>query len=271
MKNTLMSIIPENILRLIKKIYLTIRGVYYKGSTYQCPICNHKFRKMLPGGFDLDVVREKGIIGSGLRDNNICPYCQSTDRDRLVYLYIKNETKIFNQKVRVLHISPEPSLYNNLIKRLNISYFTGTKYSEGIYYHKGINSVDLLDLPFEAGEFDMVICNHVLEHINDDNKAISEIYRVTAFGGCAILQVPISNQLEVTYEDDLITDEKLREKHFGQFDHVRIYGKDYGSKLENVGFKVQLYTPYSNNSNKEELNQFALNKEEKLFVAHKKM
>jgi hypothetical protein len=88
---------------------------------------------MLPGGFDLDVIKEKNIIGSGRRDNDICPRCQSTDRDRLVFLYLKNKTDIFNQKVKILHVSPEPSLYNKLIKYNNILYLTGTKYSEGIY------------------------------------------------------------------------------------------------------------------------------------------
>ncbi len=266
MKKAITKIVPGSVLRLIKKIYLTTRGLYYKGSEYECPICDHHFRKMLPGGFDLKVIKEKKIIGSGLRDNNICPFCQSTDRDRLVYLYLNNETDIFQQKVKILHISPEPSLYNKIRKYSNIKYVTGTKYEEGIYYHGNINSIDLLELPYGDGEFDMVICNHVLEHIIDDTKAISEIYRVTSIGGSAILQVPISNLLEATYEDSSITDEKLREDHFGQFDHVRIYGKDYKARLENVGFSVQLYFPTDKNHNK---NEFALNKNEKLYIAHK--
>jgi ubiquinone/menaquinone biosynthesis C-methylase UbiE len=127
----------------------------------------------------------------------------------------------------------------------------------------------LLGLPYGDNEFDVVICNHVLEHIDDDAKAISEIYRVTIVGGLAILQVPISNQLEVTYEDAAIKGKKQREKHFGQFDHVRIYGKDYKSRLENAGFMVQTYSPLEEKSNKATLNKFALNTDEKLYVAHK--
>jgi len=267
MKKAIINIIPSPISRLIKKIYLTTRGYYYKGSEYKCPICNHNFRKMLPGGFDLESIKENEIIGSGRRDNNICPYCQSTDRDRLVYIYLNQETEIFKQKVKILHISPEPSLYNKIRKFSNIIYETGTKYAEGIYYHDNINSIDLLGLPFSDGEFDMVICNHVLEHIIDDNKAISEIYRVTRNGGSAILQVPISNKLKLTYEDNSITDKKQREIHFGQFDHVRIYGQDYSSKLEKAGFAVQLFYPTNENNSK---NEFALNKKEKLHIAHKK-
>lgn len=269
MKKTLVNLFPTYILRFFKQIYLSVRGYYFKGNTYKCPVCNKEFRKMLPGGFDLEVIKQKEIIGSGLRNNNICPYCQSTDRDRLVFLYLSQKTQIFNQAVKILHISPEPALYNAIKKHDNILYVTGTKYAEGIYYHKEIDLVDLLDLPYYDGEFDMVICNHVLEHIIDDTKAISEIYRVTTYGGLAILQVPVSEQLEVTYEDESIIDEKSREKHFGQFDHVRIYGKDYRSRLENSGFKVEMYHPSVKPERDSELNRFALNKDEKLFVAHK--
>ena len=260
------TILPPQLLRIIKKIYLASRGFYYKGSNYQCPICNHKFRKMLPGGFDLEVTKRQNIIGSGLRNNNICPYCQSTDRDRLVFLYLKHQIKIASKKIKILHVSPEPSLYNYLKKLSNINYVTGTKYSEGIYYHNDIESIDLLDLPYSDGEFDLVICNHVLEHIIDDTKAMSEIYRVVTKGGSAILQVPISFKIEETYENDLIVSEKEREEHFGQFDHVRIYGADYKARLENVGFAVEAYFPKDDVN----INYFALNTSEKLFVAHKK-
>lgn len=267
MKDLLISILPEQFSRSIKRLYLAFRRLYYIGDNYECPICANSFRSMIPGGFDLQVIKEKNIIGAGLRKNNVCPYCLSTDRDRLVFQYLEKETDVFKDKVKILHISPEPALYRNLKKRKNILYVTGTKYSEGIYYHKDIDSVDLLELPFSDGEFDLVICNHVLEHIVDDKKAMSEIYRVVNTGGSAILQVPISNQLEFSYEDNSIVEEKQREKHFGQFDHVRIYGRDYSSRLENAGFLVQKYFPIDeSNDNK---NRFALNKEEKLFIAHK--
>ncbi len=270
MKSALIKLLPQDIPRLIKKSYLVIRGFYYIGNKYTCPICNHSFRKILSGGTDFDVIREKNIIGSGLRQNNICPRCQSTDRDRLVFMFLKQKTEIFSQKVKILHIGPEPSLYNRLKKYKNIFYVTGTKFSEGIYYHKDISSIDLLQLPFNNGEFDIVICNHVLEHIIDDAKAMSEIYRVLTINGTAILQVPLSYQLDHTYEDNSITDPKLREKHFGQFDHVRIYGKDYVTRLENAGFEVQTYYPFNDNDVKDNLNRFALNKDEKLFVGYKK-
>mgnify|MGYP002725599783 CR=1 FL=1 len=269
MKDSLISLFPESISRLMKKIYLSSMGLYYVGTTYKCPLCNRSFRHMLPAGFDLEVIKEKNIIGSGLRMSALCPYCQSTDRDRLVFLFLKNKTNIFSEKVKILHIGPEPSLYRRLKKHKNIFYITGTKYSEGIYYHKDIDSIDLLQLPFSDGEFDMVICNHVLEHINDDAKAMSEIYRVLNNHGIAVLQVPISNTIEETYEDFTITDPKLREKHFGQFDHVRIYGKDYKNRLENAGFKVQTFNPENDGEINDDLAPLSLNINENLYVGYK--
>ena len=269
MKEIISKLVPERLSRFIKEVVLVFRKFYYKGSSYYCPVCDNSFRHLLTGGFDLPVIKEKEIIGAGRRPNIICPYCQSTDRDRLVYLYMDNKLDIFHYKLKVLHIAPEPALYKFLRRRKNLNYLTGTKYSEGIYFHKDIESIDLLDLPFKDGEFDLFISNHVLEHINDDAKAMSEIYRVIKDNGIAILQVPISHKIESTYEDSSITSEKMREEHFGQFDHVRIYGKDYVTRLENAGFKVDPYSAFDDHSNKHKLEKVVLNPKEKLFVTHK--
>lgn len=266
MEKSIKNLLPQSLSRFAKRSYLTIRGLYYYGKKYYCPICEHNFRKFLPGGFNLEIIEEKQIIGSGYRENNICPKCQSTDRDRLVFHYLKNKTNIFSSKLKVLHVSPEPALYSVLSKLKNINYITGTKYAEGIYYPDKIESIDLLDLRFDDNDFDIVICNHVLEHIIDDNTAIAELYRVTIPGGKAILQVPISYIIDSTYENESIISEEEREKHFGQFDHVRIYGKDYISRLEDAGFIVEEYNPIDNSENKKELNKIALNIKERLMV-----
>ncbi len=98
---------------------------------------------------------------------------------------------------------------------------------------------DICDLPFSEDEFDFIICNHVLEHIPDDTKALQELYRVLKPGGTAILQVPYKADRKTTFEDDSITDRKERTRIFGQYDHVRVYGMDYFEKLKSVGFKVE--------------------------------
>lgn len=258
------NILPATISRTIKQQYLNCRGIWYGGSKYHCSICKKSYRKMLPGGFDLDIIKKQEIIGSGLRKNNICPGCQSTDRDRLIYNYLDN-SGFFTKIQKVLHVSPEPSLYKVISKIDNIDYIVGTKYSEGIYYPHKIMSIDLLDLPFGDGEFDFVMCNHVLEHIVDDTTAIKELYRVLKNGGSGILQVPISWKISATYENSEIKSEKDREVHFGQFDHVRIYGKDYLDRLQSAGFSVEEFIP-----NEKDTLKYALNPKEKLFVVHKK-
>lgn len=259
--------IPNSSARSLKQMFLWARGIIFYGSKYKCNICNKGFSKMLKGGFDLPVIEEKQIVGAGLR-NHICPYCLSTDRDRLVQLYLNNSRIFENNNHKLLHIAPEPSLYHKLIKFENINYIPAVKYHEGIYYPKNITLVDITDIQFNNAEFDMVICNHVLEHIDDDTLAISEILRVLRKGGKAILQVPYSKILSKTYENARITSTGQREKHFGQFDHVRLYGTDYQQKLEDVGFNVELFDPASILS-QIEINKLALFKDEKLFVATK--
>jgi ubiquinone/menaquinone biosynthesis C-methylase UbiE len=98
---------------------------------------------------------------------------------------------------------------------------------------------DICDLPFEDNSFDFILCNHVLEHIPDDTKAMQEIYRILTPGGTAILQIPQDLSREKTFEDDSITDPAERAKIFGQYDHVRVYGRDYFDKLREVGFRVE--------------------------------
>ncbi|MBE0650732.1 MAG: methyltransferase domain-containing protein [Bacteroidales bacterium] len=269
MKKLIKKIVPSIIGRAIKQVWLRFRGVYYAGSQYECPVCGHKFRKMLTGGFDLPVITEKKIVGGGRRFNDVCPRCQSTDRDRLVYLYLKYESDFFKEKHFVMHIAPEPALYNVFKKTPTIDYYPATKYEEGFYYDGNIQKEDLLELQLENDTFDWVLCNHVLEHIPDDAKAMSELYRVLKPGGKAILQVPYSLVLDKTFEDDSITDPKEREKAFGQFDHVRIYGKDYPDRLRKAGFEVKVVKQNWNFSNIIDFKRFALNPKEELFLCLK--
>ena len=259
--------LPNSFARSIKQIYLSLRGLLYSGTKYNCNLCHKSFRKMMEGGFDLPIIKEKQIIGAGIR-NHICPYCQSTDRDRLVKLYLDNHFNLTDQPIKVLHIAPEPSLNNMFNKLDNVNYIPAAKYHEGIYYPDNLTLVDLTDMHFEEAEFDLIICNHVLEHIEEDNLAFSEIYRVLRKGGTAILQVPYSELLDKTHEDASMTTYSQREKHFGQFDHVRLYGKDYQEKLETAGFKVTLFNPLSIDAEKK-VNKLSLFKGEKLFVTTK--
>jgi len=267
MAENLKTLLPNSVSRSIKQTYLWLRGLFYAGSNFDCNICNRSFRKMLPGGFNLAVIEEKQMVGAGVR-NHICPYCQSTDRDRLVKLYLDKSFNLKTDKLSILHIAPEPALYNILSKYKNLVYHPAVKYHEGIYYPKNIDLVDITDMYFENSKFDIIICNHVLEHIENDIVALREIFRVLRRNGTAILQVPYSRVLSETYENKDMTTSRQREEHFGQFDHVRLYGDDYSSRLEKAGFKLKLFYPETSYK-KQEIVKLALFKGEKLFVVEK--
>ncbi len=208
----------------------------YGGKNYFCPFCKGSFNHFLPKGWETRVAKEKQIIGSGYRENVVCPRCQSYDRERLILLYLQEETNVFNDNYNILHIAPEKNL-EKALKALNISgYLTADLSSD-----KVMQKMDITDIQYNDNYFDVIICNHVLEHIPNDKKALKELYRVLNLKGFAILQVPISQTLNETYEDSNITNYEERLEKFGQGDHVRIYGKDYIQRLEAAGFKVDLY------------------------------
>jgi len=121
----------------------------------------------------------------------------------------------------------------------------------------------------EDNSVDEVHAYHVLEHILDDKQAMSELFRVLKPDGFAILQVPIALALEKTYEDYSIISKRGRERYFGQFDHVRIYGKDYPKRLESVGFHVEVSHPEKDHWDIPDLEKYALNKKESLYIAKK--
>ncbi len=235
----------------------------HKGKEYTCPFCGYSSDMMLPFGEDNETCNKYSIIGAGKR-NVRCLKCGSHDRERLIYIYLKFIAKIFDsqKKLDILHIAPEPRLSQILLKT-NHQYICGDLFTEGYSYPEYVQNMDVLNLSFEDNTFDIILCNHVIEHIPADTKAILEIYRALKPGGFALLQVPISYQLDHTLEDFSIQDSHLREITFGQKDHCRLYGKDYVQRLQECGFRVDIV----NISNDYSL--YGINPDENLFVCHK--
>ena len=222
-----------------------------RGSKYKDPIDGKSFSKFLPYGY------------INQWENVLSPSTLSLERHRLLWLYLKDETEFFSKNLKVLHFAPEQAFYKRFRKLKNLEYTT-TDLNSPLADVKA----DICDLPFKENEFDFILCNHVLEHIPDDTRAMHELYRVLKPGGTAILQIPQDLNRKNTFEDNSITDRKERERIFGQYDHVRIYGRDYFNKLRSIGFKVE-EVDYTEQFSTEEIDKYRLAKGEIIPVCYK--
>lgn len=193
-----------------------------RGTRHTDPIDGRQFKRFLPYGYE------------NPRENVLSPSTLSLERHRLLWLYLKNETDFFTASHKVLHFAPEQAFYKRFRKLGNLDYTT-TDLNSPLADVKA----DICNLPFDDDSYDVIFCNHVLEHIPDDTKAMQELYRILKPGGWGVFQIPQDLGREATFEDDSITDKKERAQIFGQYDHVRIYGLDYFDKLRSVGFNVE--------------------------------
>ena len=247
----ILNYIPRTILTRASTFIKPIIRIYLSGNRYTDPIDGRSFRSFIPYGYN------------NVRKNALSPSTYSLERHRMLWLYLKNETDIFTKKIRLLHFAPEPAFHKIFKNCNNISYDT-------IDLNSPLAEIkaDICDLPIENDTYDYILCNHVLEHIDDDIKAMRELYRVLKKGGIGIFQIPIDIERKNTFEDPSITSPKQRNKIFGQYDHVRIYGMDYFDRLKSVGFSVnQIY--YGEKLSEEEIFKYCLSKNEIIPVCKK--
>ncbi|MCL8006714.1 class I SAM-dependent methyltransferase [Gelidibacter japonicus] len=217
----ILNTIPRPILIRLSYVARPVLAFFLKGNAFTDPIDGKSFKSFLPYGY------------GNQRNNVLSPSTLSLERHRLLWLYLKNETDFFTAPKKVLHFAPEQAFYKRFRKMKNLDYVT-TDLNSPLADVKA----DICNLPFKDNEFDIIFCNHVLEHIPDDTKAMQELYRIMKPGGYGIFQIPQDLSRAKTFEDDSITDRKERAKIFGQYDHVRIYGLDYFDKLRSIGFSV---------------------------------
>jgi predicted SAM-dependent methyltransferase len=213
--------VPRPLLIKLSYVVRPFIAFYLKGNKYTDPIDNKSFRKFLPYGYEVQ------------RQNVLSPSTLSLERHRLLWLYLTNETNFFTSKKKVLHMAPEQCFLTRF-RKLDHDYVTAD-----IDSPIADVTADIINLPFNDNSFDVIFCNHVLEHVQDDTRAMKELFRVMKKGGMGIFQVPQDLNRNVTFEDNSITNPKERAKIFGQYDHVRVYGKDYFDKLRSIGFEVK--------------------------------
>ncbi|MDA9309195.1 class I SAM-dependent methyltransferase [Flavobacteriaceae bacterium] len=246
-----LNLFPRTLLIKISYLVRPFVAFFLRGSTYTDPIDGKSYRRFLPYGY------------AKVRENVLAPGTLSLERHRLFWLYLKNETTFFSAPLRVLHFAPEQAFVQKFKKQKNLTYTT-TDLNSPIADVKA----DICDLPFKDNSFDFIICNHVLEHIPDDTKAMQELYRVLAPSGTAIVQVPYDAKREITFEDNTITDQSERTRIFGQYDHLRVYGMDYFKKLSSIGFDVNALD-YTSGISSDDIERYRLCKGELLPVCKK--
>ncbi|MEX2350618.1 MAG: methyltransferase domain-containing protein [Flavobacteriaceae bacterium] len=243
--------IPRQSLIRVSYIVRPVLALFYRGKKYHDPIDGKSYRSFLPYGYETQ------------RENVLAPGTLSLERHRLLWLYLKNEIHFFTAPLKVLHFAPEQAFYKRFRKLKNLDYTT-TDLNSPLADVKA----DICNLPFHDNSFDFILCNHVLEHIPNDTKAMQELYRILKPGGTGIFQIPQDLSRETTFEDDSITDARERAKIFGQYDHVRVYGRDYFDKLRSVGFVVE-EIEYAKTFSDIEIEKFRIRNDEIIPVVRK--
>lgn len=217
------AVVPHSRRAQLRRLYNHATWPLYLGRRFSCNCCGGTFRRFQSW------TNSAGII------QPMCPRCGSLGRHRTEWLYLTQHPDLLSGPKRVLHIAPEESLERCLRGLPGVDYLSAD-YDAKI----AMERMDITDIRHPDSSFDVIVCNHVLEHVADDRRALSELYRVLRDDGWALLQVPIDEDRDATFEDPSITDPRERERVFGQYDHVRVYGRGYVERLEWAGFVVSV-------------------------------
>ena len=241
--------IPRPLLQRVSPLVMKVFAQLNSGEQVKCPVCAHSYQKFLP-------------YGRIARENALCPNCLSLERHRLMWLYLQEKTDFFTASLRILHVAPEHCFIERFEVLKNLEYITAD-----IESPLAKVKMDVHEIPFPENSFDVVFCNHVLEHVEDDLKACAEFNRVLKPNGWGILQSPVY-PIEKTLEDHSITDPAERERVFGQRDHVRKFGKDYASRLRKSGLQIE-ENHFVKELEPELVEKYALPIDEIIFVCRK--
>jgi len=207
------AFIPKQLFEPLLDFYYSIQSIGYFGKKFYCPVCESKLRKF---------------------KSKSCPKCGAGIRHRTLWVFLLRKTNFFKNKLSVLHFAPEHCFFKKIKKQYNIIYLSADLCSP-----RAMVAIDMCNINYPTNYFDVLISSHVLEHVDDDLKAMKELHRVQKKDGWAIHLVPIDYSRSDTYEDPLIKSPKERRDIYGHHDHKRIYGTDYKKRLESSGFNVE--------------------------------
>lgn len=223
------------------------RRVVHYGTAERCGFCGAGLRQLGASGYGYPVLEELEVVGGLLVAHDRCPVCHAGHRERLVRLFLEqHEDQWRRPGARVLHFAPEKSLSGWLSRMDGLDYRAADIEPRRYWHLKHVMQLNLLGLALPDASVDLIICNHVLEHIPDDRRAMRELRRVLAPGGMAVLQVPIALALASTREGDGSESPADKIRLYGQDDHVRIYTRaDYVARLREAGFAVTEYNAFA--------------------------
>lgn len=194
--------------------------IRYHGRDRFCPICRSRLRRFL-------------VFGLTRRSEARCPVCGALERHRFLWVFLQRRTDLFDPRSkRMLHLAPEPLLEARFRRLPQVRYL-----SADLCDPRAMERIDIMNIPHPDESFDLIFCNHVLEHVADDRRAMGELRRVLRSGGWVAIQVPLRDG--PTLEDPSATDPEARERLYGQKDHVRFYGLDIKERLEESGLRVE--------------------------------
>ena len=231
-------------------LFKKIRKILYFGNSYICPCCGGSYKKFLP-------------VGTTFRSSAQCPGCNSLERHRLLLLYLKKKTNFFKNELKVLYFAPN-KIFLSIFKQLhNIELITADLKSP-----LAMIKTNITNLIFNDKSFDVILCSHVLEHVENDMKAMRELFRVLKSQGWAIIQSPIDDSLLKTINGNKNLSSSERRKLFGEDDHYRIYGVDYKNRLEKAGFNV-LVDEFVMKLKNKTIKMFGLDNTEKIYFCSK--
>lgn len=250
----LLNKLPRPILIRLSYPFKKVAPLLYKGDNVECPVCERSFRKFLSYG--ADIVH---------RDNVLCPHDLTLERHRLMWIYLKDHSDFFTKEnLTVLHMAPEQCFHKLFKNQKNLDYLTADIVSPIADIH-----FDLHDIPLKDNRFEVIFCNHVMEHVDDPIRCMNELHRVMKPGGWGIMQVPQDWDRDKTYEDPSIVTPEDREKHYWQYDHLRLFGKDYPDYLRKAGFEVEEFDR-EKYIGKEKMKRYRLDENEVLYILRKK-
>lgn len=249
----MLNLLPRPLLQRMAGWAVPLLGLFYRGRGVECPLCGRRYRKFLPYGYVVS------------RANALCPHCLALERHRLLWLWLERESDLAATLPRLLHIAPEVCLqrkFERFYATCPDRYVTADLESPLAALHFDVQRIPLPDASFGA-----LICNHLLEHVADDRAALGELFRILRPGGWGVLLSPVDLVRAATFEDDTITDPAERTRIFGQYDHRRIYGRDYADRLRGAGFAVE-EIDYAARLAPEERKRYAL-PEDRLYIVRK--